>query len=862
MAPDIPYAGGASGPVMFGLVRLARLSTTGYGSHVKSRRSGLVSVVLVNFRGSDDTLACIRELQKLDWPHDLIEIIVVENGSRDDSVARLQVLGDDIVLIVSDENLGFAGGCNLGVKHSRGEFVAFINNDARPDPAWISAAMDTFATAKSIGAVASKVLDWEGSRADFVDASITWYGMGYKAHTGEVDRGDWDAERDVLFGTGAAMFVRANVFEQLGGFDEKYFMFYEDVDLGWRLNLLGYRFRFQPASLAFHKHHASMEAFGDHNELYLLERNALYTLYKNLDDRSLEDQFGPALLLAVRRAVARGHLDSTSLDIRKAGERAGDSDEVPLRALAGLFAIDQVVEKLPELADDRMRIQSTRQRTDRELRTLFGKTDEPAFPIDYYLAGYEKVVANTSALSEGDTRRIMIITGDPIGEKMAGPAIRAWNMARELSRENEVRLISTSASASVDEHFVVHTVSPYNPRAMHAHEKWADVIIVQGYALTMFPVLENSKKIIVVDLYDPMHLEQLEQGRSRVLDRWEKQVSDANETLNHQLALGDFFLCASDRQKHFWLGQLAAVGRINPFTYSADSNMSSLLAIAPFGIPATAPVTTRQVLRGVVPGISDDDKIIIWAGGIYDWFDPGTLIRAVAKLSERRTNLRLFFMGTKHPNPAVPEMAAVAESRRLAEDLGATGVSVFFNDTWVDYDDRQNYLVEADAGVSTHFDHIETTYSFRTRILDYLWAGLPIVTTEGDSFADLVERRQLGRVVAERDVDALADAIEAVLYDDANGHSIRQRVADVRGEFYWARALEPLVEFCRAPVHAADRLPPEGGVLPHMKKAPSRKARGGLLKDLDRAAYYLRHGGPSAVIERYTARRKRRRETR
>ena len=91
---------------------------------------------------------------------------------------------------------------------------------------------------------------------------------------------------------------------------------------------------------------------------------------------------------------------------------------------------------------------------------------------------------------------------------------------------------------------------------------------------------------------------------------------------------------------------------------------------------------------------------------------------------------------------------------------------MFFNEQWVAYDDRQNYLLEADIGVSTHFDHVETEFSFRTRILDYLWAGLPIVTTDGDSFADLIARTPLGLTVPPEDVDALEAALYRLLDDD------------------------------------------------------------------------------------------------
>ncbi|MEB0222509.1 hypothetical protein, partial [Pseudomonas sp. AB12(2023)] len=86
----------------------------------------------------------------------------------------------------------------------------------------------------------------------------------------------------------------------------------------------------------------------------------------------------------------------------------------------------------------------------------------------------------------------------------------------------------------------------------------------QGHALELFPSLETSKKVLVVDVYDPLQLEQLEQGRGQTLALWDKQVTEAKDALNHQLLLGDFFLCASERQRHFWLGQLSALGRVNP----------------------------------------------------------------------------------------------------------------------------------------------------------------------------------------------------------------------------------------------------------------------------------------------------------
>lgn len=825
----------------------------------------VVSVVLVNFRGADDTITAVTALRQLNWPEHLLEIVIVENGSGDDSLEKLRAIPGKVTIVESKENLGFTGGCNLGVSKATGEYIAFLNNDARPHPDWIAEAMETFNTGKDVAAVASKVLDWEGEKIDFAGAAITWYGMGYKPHAGEKDRGAWDVEQDVLFGTGAAMFIRTRVFDELEGFDDNFFMFYDDVDLGWRLNLLGYRFRFQPKSLVFHKHHASMNKFGNFREQYLLERNALYTLYKNLDDESLAQVLPGAILLATRRSVARGELESSSLDLRVPGDDSVRDMPVDKSTMAGVFAIDQFVEHLPQMTQARARIQQGRTVSDRQLKAKFGNTDEPAFPIESYLRGYEKIADTLGLLEIKERRRVLVITGDPVGVRMAGPAIRAWNIARILAKENEVRLVSTTSAISLDDSFETHVVPTRKPKAMEQHEQWADVIVMQGHALQYFPSLETTEKVLVVDVYDPLHLEQLEQGRDKPLKRWNDQVHESTEALNHQMVLGDFFLCASDRQRHFWLGQLAALGRVNAYTYSRDSELDSLIALAPFGTPSEPAVATELAIKGVVPGIGKKDKVIIWGGGIYNWFDPETLIRAVARLAETHDDVRLFFMGVKHPSPHVPEMAAVSRARALVARLGLEK-HVFFNENWVPYETRQNYLLDADLGVSTHFQHVETTFSFRTRILDYLWAGLPMVSTEGDSFGDLIAKEGLGAAVPERDEQSLADEIERLLYVPAAAKAARANVERVREQFTWERVLEPLVEFCRNPIRAADK-PAIVGSLPKstaLAAASSGKRSSnysGFRRDFDRIKYYLENGGPAAVVERFRARQERLRES-
>ncbi|QYN25154.1 glycosyltransferase [Amycolatopsis sp. DSM 110486] len=813
----------------------------------------LVSVIVVNYRGAEDTITCLRALSaELDYEH--VELICVENASGGDDAERIRAAVPDVTLIESPVNSGFAGGCNLGAKHAGGTVLAFLNNDARPAPTWVSAAVAELRAQPTVAAVASKVVDWDGTGTDFVDAGLTWFGMGYKRHAGsplaDVPEAERDVAKDVLFGTGSAMFVRASVFAELGGFDERFFMFYEDVDLGWRLNLRGWRVRYVPESLAYHRHHGTMSAVDapeTGRETFLLERNALAALYKNLSDESLAKALPAALALAVRRATARGGLDPEQLNLEKGVGPVETGDlAVPRTTVAGVLAIDRFVEMMPSLAESRAEEQAARVRTDADLLPLLRKALEPAYPLPDYLRAHDILVEAFGIEAVfGQRRKILVLTGDSITERMAGPAIRAWNIASTLAAEHEVHLMTTNPLLSPPP--AAFKISSGKFRDLDAPVEWADVIILQGHVLELAPTLkkQHANKIVVADVYDPMHLELLEQGKGVADDQRALDLAGVTKVLDAQLERADFFLCASERQRHFWLGHLAALGRLSPRLYDADPTTQSLLAVVPFGLSPQEPVRTGPGLRASL-GLGESDRVVLWAGGVYSWFDPLTLIRAMDLLCQNRDDARLVFLGMKHPNPEVAEMDIGARTIRLADSLGLTDKHVFFNEQWVPYGERQNWLLDANCGVTTHYEHVETTFAFRTRVLDYLWAGLPIVTTDGDAFADLVRTERLGVVVPAEDAEALAAALEKSLYDKEFAAGCVERIAEVARRYAWPEALKPLVEFCRNPRPAADRLP---GTADLTTTAP---VRGTALvrRDVDLVREYLAQGGASELARR------------
>jgi glycosyltransferase involved in cell wall biosynthesis len=403
--------------------------------------------------------------------------------------------------------------------------------------------------------------------------------------------------------------------------------------------------------------------------------------------------------------------------------------------------------------------------------------------------------------------RVLVVSHDHVRRAMAGPAIRNFELARVLHKAGHEVTLAAPISTDIDEQaFAVATWMSGPDGGLRELMRDKDVILIQGFVLEHNMYLLDSGARLVIDLYDPFHLEYV---ASFTHDPEANRVPDwptVLRAITDQMRLGDFFLCASERQRDLWIGALSSLNRINPETYVADPSLHGLIDVVPFGIPAEAPRKQAWAIRGVVPGIGHQDFLLLWAGGIYNWFDPLTLILAVAHVSQQHPELKLLFLATAHPNPGVPEMAMVTQARRLAEETGMLDRHVFFNETWVPYERRADWLLEANAGVSTHQDHLETRFSFRTRILDYFWADLPVICTAGDSLAELVERERLGVTVPPSDVEAVALALTRMIESPEERQDQAARVREQARHLTWEVAAAPLVRYCHDPRGAPDRV--------------------------------------------------------
>ncbi len=393
--------------------------------------------------------------------------------------------------------------------------------------------------------------------------------------------------------------------------------------------------------------------------------------------------------------------------------------------------------------------------------------------------------------------RVLVLTDDRLGTRMAGPAIRACELVRHLRNAVAAELVSLQAvEPGWDPGFPV--TGGVTGGKLVALARGFDVLVAGGFVFAQHPELFRLGKHTVLDLYDPMLLEELAGTAGGTLDRM--LYAEHHRYLADQMRVADFMICASERQRDYWLGRLCALGRLGPEAFTDDPSARRLLGVVPFGLPTHPPVPGRKRIKGILTGVAESDRVLLWGGGIWDWLDPLTPIRAMSQRSD--SDLKLVFAGTQSPNPTTPPMAMALRARELAAELGVLGSKVFFLDEWVPYEERGSLLLEADGGFSAHLEHLETRFSFRTRILDYLWAGLPVLTSTGDAMGDLVEGKGLGLAMEPGDVAGWLNAFNR--FSDQEWQLTRaERVRTIAPTLNWERAIGPLVVYCTAPYTTA-----------------------------------------------------------
>lgn len=309
-------------------------------------------MIVLNFNAWSLTSTAVESVLRSRYNN--LELIVVDNCSQDDSVSQLRSrFGDKIRLIVNPSNYGYCRGNNVGFMESAGDYLVFLNNDVLVHPGWLAALVSTIESESRIAAVECNVQHIGFKNLLKISHDVDALGEG-----GFPTVRQWAHPRPTFIPSGSASIFRRSVLERIGVFDEDFFIWSEDFDLGWRIWLSGYKIVDCPSSLVFHA--GSVSTSGKSwlsRKLYLVIRNSIITMIKNYS-LSHVIMYVP-IRLSLEVPITLGH----ALRYREPGY-------VPLRFRSVLLALFWIVRNLPRIMRKRSVLQSFRERDDEEIFKL------------------------------------------------------------------------------------------------------------------------------------------------------------------------------------------------------------------------------------------------------------------------------------------------------------------------------------------------------------------------------------------------------------------------------------------------------------------------------------------------------------
>jgi GT2 family glycosyltransferase len=405
------------------------------GSSAGRKRIDSVDVLVVSWNGRHHLETLLPALEAQQVPGARVSVCLFDNGSTDGTVAWVQSNHPRVDVVANPTNVGFSAANNRLAERSSARALVLINNDMRPRPDWLAQLVAGLAEAPAdVAAVSGGIVNWKGDRLDFGRGVMTFDGhafqLDYHRPLAAVEMPEEGCE--LLFPCGGNMIVRRDSYLAAGGFDESYFAYLEDVDLGWRLWSAGERVLSAPGAVVHHRSMATSKLLGNANRGLLFERNAYFTAFKNYDAElwpqlmpvvqmtliarvqhmlAYRNPYGQELAVDPYAAPMDGHGGTpvASSGPRDTWERlryivalrtrlrrfarphSGLPDGVPAivddQTLAQVRAVSSITRGLDEAAERRRRIQARRERPDAEIFERFPLYVVPTYPGDEELFG-------------------------------------------------------------------------------------------------------------------------------------------------------------------------------------------------------------------------------------------------------------------------------------------------------------------------------------------------------------------------------------------------------------------------------------------------------------------------------------------
>ena len=766
-----------------------------------------VTVVVLNYDGLEHLEPCFESLREVDYPADALELMLVDNGSTDASVAFMRSTFPDVNVVETGTNLGFAAGSNLGARRSEAEYLIFLNNDMRVDPRFVRELVAAVSGDDAVACAGAKILDWTGETFDFAGGWLNASGHGGQRGLGEpFMEGRYDEPGPTGYACGGAMIVAREIFLDTGGFDEEYFAVFEDVDFGWRLRLYGHEVGYAPAAVAYHRQHGTLARASRDTRSARERRNALATIFKNYDDVNM-----PGAVAATVLAATTGVVESAGLDGRLA-RRAGLSDMVEGSFLSGdevatLIGLADLVDLLPGLQEKRAEVQRRRVRSDLELAPFF-RPYVPHRPVASLVARSAAYAAfGVDELSSETPRKVLVFSPDILpmpGLPTVGSGLRAWGLGQGLrSRGHEVvfSMPRDGLESIRDRYEIPPDVEAFAWTPFEMNEivdlVEPDVVLVCGWAIAQCLMMEPLRAVpVVLDQHGPHMLERQYQeiGTEPMYIRMKRTA----------LASADYFTCAGNTQLGYFQDWLAKAGWTEQ--ERRDRSFAMRFSLSP-DLPERAP---RERLTFVYGGV--------W----LPWLDPTAGLLALVDQLERRGTGRLRLFGGKHPWITID--GGVFEE--LTARLEASPHVV--HEGQVTHAELIEQYRRADVAIDLMTRNPERELAVTSRTVEYLWCGLPVIYNDYSELSELIREYDAGWTVDPEDPAAIERALDEAFEDPEavrrKGENARRLVLE---QLNWAETIEPLDRVVRSATRRTGARPirPPKVAEPHVPSL-SEKVRG------------------------------------
>jgi len=404
-------------------------------------------------------------------------------------------------------------------------------------------------------------------------------------------------------------------------------------------------------------------------------------------------------------------------------------------------------------------------------------------------------------------KKCLILADGPVPtpehKQVEGGGLRCWGLAKGILANNKNIEVTVAyhgrfKTADFTDFYEGVHIATYHDAATAIELASQHDTILLNYALGDLPVVLaeaiNPDQQLILDCNVPAYVEVSARNSADIQKEFEFFHEDVNR-FARALRRGDIFLCASDAQQRYYQGVLSAIGRVNPVTYGSD-----LIYQVPYGIYRDAPVAKTKPITDLMKK-GRKAKKLLWFGGIYPWFDLTTLVDAV-QIINKTTPTELVIVGAKNPFNGHPDF--IKRYDDLMAYLKDEGRSEFVTvKDWVDFNDRGDWYLDSDLVVTLNKIGEENELAWRTRLVDYVWADLPIVTNGGDPLGERLIQKGAAVRLSGLDAKDIAKDIETIFKDEKKLQAMKRELTATRKELYWDvvtnRLAEAIENHWRAP---------------------------------------------------------------